>query len=108
MSFDNINNNINNSAFPFIFEVEHVKDWGRRGGISFTLRVTSPLEVSIYGCRIERGPRGKFIAFPSFRGKEGHYYRHAWMNLTDDMTDDIIDAVYDELEALKALEDEQN
>ena len=81
-----------------IFKVEHVRDWGRNGGISFSLRVEGPVQVEIYGCRIKSSRNGEFVAFPQRKGKDGQYYKHAWMALDDDQTAEIISAVYDALE----------
>lgn len=81
-----------------VFKVEHVRDWGRNGGISFSLRVEGPLQVEIYGCRIKYSRNGEFVAFPQRKGKDGQYYKHAWMALDDDQTAEIISAVYDALE----------
>lgn len=82
-----------------IFKVEHVRDWGRNGGISFSLRIEGgPVLVEIYGCRIINGRDGEFVAFPQRKGSDGHYYKHAYAQLTDDQTDEIISAVYDALE----------
>lgn len=82
-----------------IFKVEHVRDWGRNGGISFSLRIEGgPVLVEIYGCRIINGRDGEFVAFPQRKGKDGRYYKHAYVQLTDDQTDEIVDAVYDALE----------
>lgn len=82
-----------------IFKVEHVRDWGRNGGISFSLRIEGgPLLVEIYGCRIINGRDGEFVAFPQRKGKDGRYYKHAYVQLTDDQTDEIVSAVYDALE----------
>ena len=33
-----------------IFKVEHVRDWGRNGGITFSLRIEGPITAEIYGC----------------------------------------------------------
>lgn len=82
-----------------IFKVEHVRDWGRNGGISFSLRIEGgPVLVEIYGCRIINGRDGEFVAFPQRKGSDGHYYKHAYVELTDDQTDEIVSAVYDALE----------
>lgn len=82
-----------------IFKVEHVRDWGRNGGISFSLRIEGgPLLVEIYGCRIINGRDGEFVAFPQRKGGDGRYYKRAYVELTDDQTDEIISAVYDALE----------
>ena len=81
-----------------IFKVEHVRDWGRNGGISFSLRVEGPVQVEIYGCRIRSSCDDEFVAFPQRKGKDGRYYKYAWMALDDDQTAEIISAVYDALE----------
>lgn len=81
------------------FTVEHVRDWGRRGGISFSLRVCAPIVVEIYNCRIIEGRKDdEFIAMPSRKGSDGNYYRHAYIQLTEKQQADIIQLVYDELE----------
>ena len=82
-----------------IFKVEHVRDWGRNGGITFSLRIEGPITAEIYGCRIKSSRNGEFVAFPQRKGQDGKYYRHAWLQLTDDQTDEIISAVYDALES---------
>ena len=82
-----------------IFKVEHVRDWGRNGGISFSLRIEGgPLLVEIYGCRLVNGREGEFVSFPQRKGKDGKWYKHAYVQLTDDQTDEIVSAVYDALE----------
>lgn len=82
-----------------IFKVEHVRDWGRNGGISFSLRIEGgPVLVEIYGCRLVNGRDGEFVSFPQRKGKDGRYYKHAYVQLTDDQTDEIVSAVYDALE----------
>ena len=82
-----------------IFMVEHVRDWGRNGGITFSLRIEGPITAEIYGCRIKNSRNGEFVAFPQRKGSNGQYYKHAWMQLSDDQTDEIISAVYDALES---------
>ena len=79
--------------------VEHVRDRGR-GGITFALRITEPLLVEIYNCRIvqSRDEGGEFVGMPSRRGTDGNYYRHAYLHLSDAQNADIIQLVYDELE----------
>ena len=81
------------------FAVEHVRDWGRRGGISFALRVCAPVVVEIYNCRImDSRDGGEFIAMPSRKGSDGNYDRHAYIQLTEQQQANIIQLVYDELE----------
>ena len=81
-----------------IFKVEHVRDWGRNGGITFSLRIEGPVLAEIYGCRLVNGRDGEFVSFPQRKGKDGRYYKHAYVQLTDDQTDVIVSAVYDALE----------
>lgn len=49
--------------------------------------------VSIYGCKVVEGSKGDFISFPSHKGKDGKYYNHAWIKLSDDDTKEIISQV---------------
>ncbi len=63
---------------PVTLSVSHVKAWD--SGVTFTLVVD---RVSIYGCRIVSGKNGDFISFPSYKGSNGVYYRHAYIDLTD-------------------------
>ena len=49
--------------------------------------------VSIYGCKVVEGKNGDFISFPSHKGKDGKYYNHAYIKLTDDQAEDIISQV---------------
>ena len=50
-------------------------------------------DVSIYGCKVVEGSKGDFISFPSHKGKDGKYYNHAWIKLSDNDTKDIISQV---------------
>ena len=94
-----INNREQEPDSGIIFKVEHVRDWGRNGGITFSLRIEGPITAEIYGCRIKNSRNGEFVAFPQRKGKDGQYYKHAWLQLSDDQTDEIISAVYDALES---------
>lgn len=49
--------------------------------------------VSIYGCKVVEGSKGDFISFPSHKGKDGKYYNHAWIKLSDEDTKEIISQV---------------
>lgn len=81
------------------FAVEHIRDWGRRGGISFALRVCAPIVVEVYNCRVMDSKDGReFVAMPTRKGNDGNYYRHAFIQLTEKQHADIIQLVYDELE----------
>lgn len=94
-----INNHEQEPDSGIIFKVEHVRDWGRNGGITFSLRIEGPITAEIYGCRIKNSRNGEFVAFPQRKGRDGQYYKHAWLQLSDDQTDEIISAVYDALES---------
>ncbi len=94
-----INNREQGPDSNIIFKVEHVRDWGRNGGITFSLRIEGVITAEIYGCRIKYSRSGEFVAFPQRKGKDGQYYKHAWLQLSDDQTDEIISAVYDALES---------
>lgn len=49
--------------------------------------------VTIYGCKVVEGKNGDFISFPSHKGKDGKYYNHAYIKLTDEQSKDIITQV---------------
>ena len=49
--------------------------------------------VTIYGCKVIEGKNGDFISFPSHKGKDGKYYNHAYIKLSDDQAKDIISQV---------------
>ena len=53
--------------------------------------------VTIYGCKVFEGSRGDFISFPSHKGKDGKYYNHAWVKLSDDDSQKIIAQVEEKL-----------
>lgn len=52
--------------------------------------------VTIYGCRYVEGKNGDFIAFPSKKGKDGKYYKHAYVELDEAMVS-LIDEQLDGL-----------
>ena len=53
--------------------------------------------VTIYGCKVVEGSKGDFISFPSHKGKDGKYYNHAWVKLSDDDSEKIIAQVEEAL-----------
>lgn len=53
--------------------------------------------VTIYGCKVVEGSKGDFISFPSHKGKDGKYYNHAWVKLSDEDTKKIIAQVEEAL-----------
>ena len=57
------------------------------GGITFDMEVN---EVTIYGCKVATGKNGEFVSFPSRKGKDGKYYSHAYVKLSEDETKEIL------------------
>ena len=53
--------------------------------------------VTIYGCKVVEGSKGDFISFPSHKGKDGKYYNHAYVKLSDDDPKSIIAQVEEAL-----------
>lgn len=49
--------------------------------------------VTIYGCRVVESSKGDFVSFPSHKGKDGKFYNHAWVKLSDDDTAGIVKQV---------------
>ena len=49
--------------------------------------------VTIYGCKVIEGKNGDFISFPSHKGKDGKYYNHVWIKLSDEDTAAIVKQV---------------
>lgn len=49
--------------------------------------------VTIYGCKVVEGKNGDFISFPSHKGKDGKYYNHVYIKLSDEQSKDIIEQV---------------
>ena len=60
------------------------------GGITFDMTVG---EVTIYGCKIAHGKNGDFISFPSRKGKDGKYYSHAYVSLSEEDTQSILSQI---------------
>lgn len=52
--------------------------------------------VKIYGCRYVEGKNGDFISFPSYKGNDGKYYNHAYVELDEAMIS-LIDEELDKL-----------
>lgn len=50
-------------------------------------------EVTIYGCRVVESRKGKFIGWPSYEGKDGRYWNHAYVNIGPADEEDIISEV---------------
>lgn len=65
------------------------------GAILFALdiQVAEDRVLTVYNCRVVDGQKGNFISFPARKGKDGKYYSHAYLQLTDDEQEEIIEEV---------------
>lgn len=80
------NNAINNQEVEKLIVVNRAKQFDD-GKIVFDMIVN---DVSIYGCRLIEGKKGNFVAFPQRKGKDGEYYRHAYVKLSDEDVANIV------------------
>lgn len=65
------------------FKIERVKD--TEYGVFFDMCIN---DVTIYGCSWVEGTRNdgseyEFVSFPSHKGKDGKYYNHVYVKLSD-------------------------
>ena len=60
------------------------------GGTVFDMVVNG---VSIYGCRVVEGKDGDFVSFPAYKAKDGKYYSHAYIKLSEADTKAIVSQV---------------
>lgn len=73
-----------------------------RYGILFDLEIN---DVKVYGLRVCETSDGEaFVGWPQHKGKDGHYYSHAWAYLDEGQTKDVLDQVA----ALLTDEDEED
>ena len=75
------------------YSVDHVK-MDSKGRVRFALTVNG---VAVYGCNVVEGKNGDFISFPSYKGKDGKYYNHVYIPLTDKEQEGILLDVEKEL-----------
>lgn len=54
--------------------------------------------VTIYGCTLVEGKKGSFTSFPSYKGSNGSYYKHAYVELSDDDQEEIEQQIQELLE----------
>lgn len=57
------------------------------GSVAIDLTVN---DVSIYNATLREGKNGMFVSFPSRKGKDGKYYSHVFVTLSEDDVEDII------------------
>ena len=99
-TFTNTNTNTNTGnqrkeAVTSSFSVWGVKAFSN-GGNLFNLNVN---EMTIYGCSIRETCEGEaFVAMPSRKGKDGRWYPVVSCELPEAISDEIITAVYNELD----------
>lgn len=75
------------------YSVDRVK-MDSKDRVRFSLTVNG---VTVYGCIVMEGKNGDFISFPSYKGKDGKYYNHAYIPLTDKEQESILLDVEKEL-----------
>ena len=63
------------------------------GSVAFDMEVNG---VSIYNSTLREGKNGQFVSFPSRKAKDGKYYSHVYVKLSEEDIADIIE----QLEAL--------
>ena len=67
-------------------------------GIQFALDIKiGDRLVTIYNCRIREANDVNFISFPSRKGKDGKYYSWAYVQLTQEEQDAVIEMICKEL-----------
>lgn len=74
------------------FKVDSVRDTDY--GVFFNLVICN--SIIIFGCRVVYGKHGTFISMPS-RKSGDRYYSHVGIKLADDLTQEILNAVGDQL-----------
>ena len=80
-------------------DVRHVMQFDDNG-IQFALDIhVGDRLITIYNCRIREAADVNFISFPSRKGKDGKYYSWAYVQLTQEEQDRVIDLVVKELGA---------
>ena len=86
------------SAAPIAWAVDRIKQWDD-GSVTFDLQIAVAPEryLTVYGCRIAKGRQDDFVSWPSRKGKDGKYYSHAYLRLTQAEQDAIIARIQEEL-----------
>ena len=63
------------------------------GSVAFDMEVNG---VSIYNSTLREGKNGQFVSFPSRKAKDGKYYSHVYVKLSEE---DVL-TIVEQLEAL--------
>lgn len=99
-TFTNNTNNTNTGNQRKEAVISSFSVWGvkafNNGGNLFNLNVN---EMTIYGCSIRATREGEaFVAMPSRKGQDGKWYPIVSCKLPEAISDEIITAVYNELD----------
>ena len=93
-----MNNENKNKPEPIVvssFAVGRVADSGN--GIPFADVTING--VTVYGCAVRANGNGEaFLAWPTRKGNDGKFYKHAWAPLSPEDQENIIKAIYDKLD----------
>ena len=84
------------------WEVRSAQKW-EDGSVSFSIDflLAEDRPLTVYNCRIVDSKDGNFISFPSRKGKDGKYYSHAYIRLTEEEQEEIIVEVIKTLAATR-------
>lgn len=85
--------NSNQKSILKDYSVDRVK-MDSKDRVRFALTVNG---VTVYGCNVLEGKNGDFISFPSYKGKDGKFYNHVYIPLTDKEQEGILLDVEKEL-----------
>lgn len=85
--------NSNQKSILKDYSVDRVK-MDSNDRVRFALTVNG---VTVYGCNVVEGKNGDFISFPCYKGKDGKYYNHVYIPLTDKEQEGILLDVEKEL-----------
>lgn len=86
------------------FEVASVREIKMQDGSSFISADVKINGVTIYGCKPvtykdkESGEEKDFLAFPERKGKDGKYYKIAYVAMKQGDSQEICNAIYNKLD----------
>lgn len=60
------------------------------GSVAIDLEING---VSIYNSTLREGKNGMFVSFPSRKGKDGKYYSHVYVKLSEEDIKSIVEQV---------------
>lgn len=82
------------------FEIERIRQ-NQYGDIFFTLTIDGYIHIN--GCRLvtKKDGMSEFVSFPSYKGSDGKYYSHVYVELEDEETEEIAAKLHEYLEPPK-------